>query len=225
MGGKKPGRLSSLLRPQGHKETQALLHVYAHEILMDTSAEARYPAVASHLAQCPRCLAMLNELLDVTRSVMNTVGRPAIVHQKPNLLRLSMPKDLRSSAQVQHSEARRSVWLELTSELLRTWQPSTLLGAARGALIYDSEDESLEDIVDVRVRIFREDDPAYVSIMVTIDRKAGMALDQSGLLVALHGTDFLQQQITDQSGVVRFAGVPSASLTPVRLSITLDQSA
>jgi hypothetical protein len=222
MARKKPRSTRAAHESGAHASTQELLHAYAHEILLGRSAEQAYPDIAKHLATCPACQLLLDELVIVARAVVQPERSAMLMHQQPDLSRLPKPAMLMPALAARTVQ---TIWLELTAELLRNWQPSALLGAARGSLLYDSADEHVEDLLDIRVRIFREENPALVSIVVLVDRHDAIAFDQAGSIVALHASELLQQQATDSAGIVRFSNIPSEVLSQLRVSITLDQAA
>jgi hypothetical protein len=222
MAGNKPRSTRAVPESRAHASTQELLHAYAHEILLGRNAQQTYPDIAKHLATCSACQLLLDELVVVARAVAQPEGQVALMHQQPDLSRLPKPAMLLPALAARTVQ---TIWLELTAEVLHSWQPSALLGAARGSLLYDSADEHIEDLLDIRVRIFREDNPALVSIVVTLDWQEAIAFDQAGLLVALYASELLQQHPTDSAGIVRFSNIPSTLLNQLRLSITLDQSA
>src|ERR1044071_6688824 len=120
-----------------HEEIGDLLHAYAHEVLMGGGPEERFPAVAAHLAQCAACRAELDELLEVTRAVYSADEAPVSSYPGPDLSRLPRPWQKQNDTDRPWFIDRfRRLWLEFSQPLLQAWQPSPLLGPARGILLF-----------------------------------------------------------------------------------------
>jgi hypothetical protein len=209
-----------------HNEVGDLLHAYAHETLIGGSPEARYPAVAAHLARCARCRADLAEVLEVTRVAFDPAGAPALACTPPDLSRLTRPWQQQTVAERPWFIDRfERIWLEFSQPLLRTWQPSPLLGSARGALLFAYRQEAASNDPSLRVEVYAEDDPATTLVSVTVDVPGRNALDQSGMPVTVYVGDSVRQAETDKSGTARFPQIPRQALQSLRLAITLGRSA
>jgi hypothetical protein len=209
-----------------HQEVRDQLHAYAFATLTQDAPEARYPAVAAHLVQCAECRADLDELLDMTRAAAMGVGEPISSGSAPDLLRLPRPRMIaanRSPPWLIDQLGR--LWLEFSEALLRSWQPSRVLGTSRGDLLYEYhyESETLEP--SLMVEIFAEEHPEMALLCVTLDAPNRDVRDQKGIPVTLHGAGVLQHAETDRSGTVRFPHIARAALAHLRLEITVGQSA
>lgn len=208
-----------------HPEVGDLLHAYAHAILIGGSPETHYPAVAAHLAHCPRCQAELEEMLDVTRAAFDPAGTSAIACSPPDLSQLPRPWQKQIAAgKPWFIDPFERLWLEFSQSLLQAWQPSPLLGSVRGTLLFAYRQETASSDPSLRVEVYAEDDPATTLVSVTVDVPMRNALDQSGLPVTVYVGDSAQQAETDKSGTARFPHIPRDALANLRLAITLGQS-
>jgi hypothetical protein len=226
MGSDQTGRRPSLPDQLSHQEVHDRLHAYAFAALMKDAPEARYPAVAAHLAGCRECRADLDELLDMTRAAAIGVGEPISPDSAPDLSRLPRPwmKTTNRSPPWLIDQLGR-LWLEFSEALLRSWQPSAVLGTPRGNLLYEYhyESETLEP--SLMVEIFAEEHSEMALLCVTIDVPNQDVRDQMGIPITLHGAGVLQHAKTDRSGTARFPHVARAALAHLRLEITVGQSA
>jgi hypothetical protein len=221
---KKQRRSSS--KQQSHAEARDLLHAYAHATLLGDSPEVRYPAVAKHLARCAICRADLKEMLEETRAAAEPVDLLADTRPQLDLTRLSQPwQQPGGDDRPWFIDQFRRLWLEFSQPLLQSWQPSPLLGAARGTQLFSYQQEAQSQEPGLRIQIYAEDDPALVLVSITVDLPDQDALDQSGLPVALYMDENARWTETDQSGTARFSQVPREALDHLRLAITLDRSA
>jgi len=226
MGSDQTGRRPSPPERLSHQEVRDRLHAYAFATLMEDAPEARYPAVAAHLADCTECRADLNEQLAMTRAAATGVGAPVSPDAVPDLSRLSRPwmKTANRSSPWFIDQLGR-LWLEFSEGLLRSWQPSAVLGTPRGDLLYEYhyESETLEP--SLMVEIFAEEHPEMTLLCVTLDAPNRDVRDQNGIPITLHGAGVLQHAETDRSGTARFPHIARAALAQLRLEITVDQSA
>ena len=117
------------------------------------------------------------------------------------------------------------LWLEFSETLLRSWQPSAVLGTPRGDLLYAYryESETLEP--SLIVEIFAEEHPEMALLCVTIDVPNRDVREQMGIPITVHGAGVLQHAETDRSGTARFPHIARAALAHLRLEITVGQSA
>ncbi|MFL5802924.1 MAG: hypothetical protein ACJ8CR_14430 [Roseiflexaceae bacterium] len=192
---------------------------------MGDAPEARYPAVAAHLARCAHCRADLAELLEETRAAADPTDLPASARPQPDLARLPRPWQQSGTDRPWFIDRFRRLWLEFSQPLLQSWQPSPLLGAARGTLLFGYQQEALSNDPGLRVHIYADDDPTMALVSVTVDLLDQNALDQAGLAVAIYIDDSAWWAETDRSGTARFSQVPRDALGRLRLAITLDRSA
>jgi hypothetical protein len=221
---KKQRRSSS--KQQSHAEARYLLHAYAHATLLGDSPEVRYPAVAKHLARCAICCADLKEMLEETHAAAEPVDLPTSARPQLDLARLSRPWQQPSGVdRPWFIDQFRRLWLEFSQPLLQSWQPSPLLGAARGTQLFSYQQEAQSQELGLRIQIYAEDDPALVLVSITVDLPDQDALDQSGLPVAIYVDENARWAETDQSGTARFSQVSREALGRLRLAITLDRSA
>lgn len=226
MGSDQTGRRPSLHDRLSHQEVRDRLHAYAFATLMEDAPEARYPAVAAHLARCAECRADLDELLDMTRAAAMGLGEPVSPDSAPDLSRLPRPRmktTTRSPPWFIDQLGR--LWLEFSEALLRSWQPSPVLGTPRGDLLYEYHYESETLAPSLTVEIFAEEHPEMALLCVTIDVPNRDVLDQVGMPITLHGAGMLQHAETDRSGTACFPHIARAALAHLRLEITVDQSA
>jgi len=226
MGSDQTGRHPSLHDQPSHQEVRDRLHAYAFATLMEDAPETRFPAVAAHLARCAECRADLDELLDMTRAAAMTVGEPVSHDSAPDLSRLPRPwmKATKRSPPWFIDQLGR-LWLEFSESLLRSWQPSPVLGTPRGDLLYEYHYESQTLEPSLTVEIFAEEHPEMVLLCATIDMPNRDVRDQMGTPIILHGAGVRQQAETDRSGTARFPHVARAALAHLRLEIMVDQSA
>jgi hypothetical protein len=220
------GRGPSLPNQLSHQEVRDRLHAYAFATLIEDAPEARYPAVAAHLARCTACRAVLDELIEMTRAAAVGEGEPVSLDSAPNLSRLPRPwMQTTSRSPPWLTDKLGRLWLEFSEALLRSWQPSAVLGTPRGALLYEYryESETLEP--SLTIEIFAEEDPEMTLLCITIDMPHRDVRDQMGIPITLQGAGVLEQAETDRSGTARFPHIARAALARLRLEITVGQSA
>jgi hypothetical protein len=221
-----PRRRQSTSVGLSHSDVGDLLHAYAHETLVGGSPETRYPEVAAHLARCARCRADLEEVLAVTRAAFDPAGAPANAYPPPDLSRLARPWQTQTTAERPWFIDRfQHLWLEFSQPLLQAWQPSPLLGSARGTRLFAYQQETTSNDPGLRVEAYAEDDPATALLSVTVDIPDRDALDQSGIPVTVYLGATARHADTDMSGTARFSRIPRDALASLRLEITLGRSA
>ena len=226
MGSDQTGRRPSLPDQLSHQEVRDRLHAYAFAILMEDAPEARYPAVAAHLARCTECRADLDELLDMTRTAAMGVGEPVSSDSVPDLSRLPRPRmKTANRSPPWFIDQLGRLLLEFSEALLRSWQPSPVLGTPRGDLLYEYHYESETQEPSLMVEIFAEEHPEMTLLYVTIDVPNRDVRDQMGIPITLHGAGVPQHAQTDRSGTARFPHIARAALAHLRLEITVGQSA
>ena len=228
-------RQSSTHRP-AHEASHDLLHAYAHTTMMGEVPEIKYPAVSRHLAECDECRADLDELLKVSQDAYTAADEPLIDLPQPNLSRLRRPwQQHKIRAHPWFIDRLGRLWLEFSEEILRAWQPSPLLGPARGTLLYTYSGKSEADSADggqaddqalaLKVDVMAEPDPRTALVRITVDLPAQNTLDQSGVPVTLYVGDTARHSATDTSCTVSFVQVPRDSLATIRLEIKVGQLA
>src|SRR5215216_4904657 len=167
MGSDQTGRRPSPPERLSHQEVRDQLHAYAFATLMEDAPEARYPEVAAHLARCAECRADLDELLDMTRAAAMTVGEPVSRASAPDLSRLPRPwMKVTNTGPPWLIDQLGRLWLEFSEALLQSWQPSPVLGTARGDLLYEYHYESQTLGPSLAVEIFAEEHPEMVLLYV-----------------------------------------------------------
>jgi hypothetical protein len=226
MGSDQTGRHPSVHDQLSHQEVRDRLHAYAFATLMEDTPEVRYPAVAAHLARCAECRADLDELLEMTRAAAMGSGEPASQEIAPDLSRLPRPwMKTTNRAPPWFIDQLGRLWLEFSQALLRSWQPSPVLGTPRGDLLYEYHYESQTLEPSLTVEIFAEEQPETALLCVTIDVPNRDVRDQVGIPITVHGAGALQHAATDRSGTARFPHIARAALAHLRLEFTVDQSA
>lgn len=189
--------------------------------LAGAAVEARFPAVAAHLAQCSHCQQAhqeLRALLHLERAGKLAVpSAPArfdfsyLPSRPPAAAAPAQPKPWRL-------DALGRLVIEFTAELLRnlpgpTLQPAMLKGEPLASLRYE-----LADVVDdVAVRIEVEPqrrNPQRLTIEVDVEIPSrGGWPHLAGSVVALRrGDELIDKQETDSFGKALFDGVPAADL-------------
>jgi hypothetical protein len=224
MGTDETRRYPSLHDQLSHQEVRDRLHAYAFATLMEDAPEARYPAVAAHLARCTECQVDLDELLDMMRAAAMAAGEPVSSNAAPDLSRLPRPwMKTTTRAPPWFIDQLGRLWLEFSEALLRSWQPSPVFGTSRGDLLYayHYESETLEP--SLTVEIFTEEHRETVLVSVTIDLPDRNVRDQMGLPITLYGAGKPQQAETDRSGTVRFPHIAREVLPKLRLEIMVGQ--
>lgn len=207
-----------------HDQVHDLLYAYAHERLMRAS-HTRYPVVAEHLAQCEVCRTDLQELLELMEIATTATYTASVDNPKPDLSKLPRPWQQKISAsRPWFIDQFGQLWLETNQQVLQSWEPSALLGAVRGSLLYTHVEDAVSNDPGLNIAIYAEDDPALALLSITVDDPQRDALDQSHIPVTLYIDGTARQAKTDSSGTVRFTHIPRAALATLRLAITLDQS-
>jgi hypothetical protein len=225
MGSDQTGRGPSSHHQLSHHELRDRLHAYAFATVMEDAPEARYPAVAAHLARCAACRADFDELLDMIRATGMGLGEPVSVDLAPDLSRLPRPwvKSTNRSPPWFIDQLGR-LWLEFSEALLRSWQPSPVLGTLRGDLLYQYHYESQTLEPSLTVEIFAEEHAETALLCVTIDMPNRDVRDQVGIPIIVHGAGGPEHAETDRSGTARFPHIARAALAHLRLEIKVDQS-
>jgi anti-sigma factor RsiW len=209
-----------------HEDVRHRLHAYAFATVIGESPEVRYPDVAAHLAECATCRNDLNELIAITHAGALELDAPIGDYPLPDMSRLTRPwLKAMNQGRPWFIDRLGRLWLEFSEALLRSWEPSPMLGPARGALLYEYRHEAQADDPSLSVEIFAEEHAETTLVCVMVDVPTQAALDQAGTLIVLHGAGAPQPVETDRSGTARFAHVPRSLLADLRLEIMVDRSA
>lgn len=218
-----------------HEAAAVALHVYAHDVLLGRSPENRDPQLARHVTTCAICQNDLAELLEVTRDASAFLTEPSMLPTpRLDFSRMQRPwRQTKTQQRPRFADQLGQIWIELSEEVLRSWQPLPLLGTARGALLYSSvnstqmalDSQAQEDDTSLTIDVLAGTAPHEVTLVITVDASARDALNQSGTRVIVYHDQAIAQGTTDSTGIVRFVGLPHELLPRLRICITVGQPA
>jgi hypothetical protein len=200
-----------------------LLPAYVTAEALGQQPQAVDPDVAAHIALCPHCHAELAELRELTFAAYTGRIEPASSYPQPDLSYLPTPGALPSANQQpwRLDELGRLI-ISFSQALLDSLRPPSLIGAARGQLLYSYafEPRVLPNL-QVSIDILAEDSTRGLGfVRVNVEALNHDPFEQTPRSIVLRTDEQTWQDYTDATGCVAFNAVPLAALPRLSIEIT-----
>ncbi|HEY0606053.1 MAG TPA: hypothetical protein VGD58_24225 [Herpetosiphonaceae bacterium] len=213
-----------------HDEIRDRLPEYATALVLGQPNQTQYAHIAAHIATCRSCHDALQELQPLVEISYTGELMPVATMPQFNLAFLQAKEVPGTPAPVPAQSMHRSWSIDTLGRLViplathvgpAMQQPR--LRAARGEALqrWDVKPDLPED-VNITIEIFDTNQPPLVTVQAQLDLALlENPLDQAGRVVHLSGNGHDWQEVTDESGLVRFAPIASSLLPALQLVIEL----
>ncbi|HEX6288319.1 MAG TPA: hypothetical protein VFZ66_03970 [Herpetosiphonaceae bacterium] len=203
------------------------LPAYVTAEALGQQPQRAYPDVAAHVGGCETCRAELDELREVILATYTGGLEPAPAYPQPDLSFLpSRAVQAARTPPWRFDELGRLI-IGFSQALLDSLRPPSLVGAARGQLLYSYalEPRPLPDLA-VSVDVLADDAAlGFGFVRVNVEALDRGPLDQAPSFVVLRAGGAIWQGLTDEAGYVAFEAVPLTALPDLTIEITPDADA
>ncbi|HEU4326833.1 MAG TPA: hypothetical protein VFS21_27080 [Roseiflexaceae bacterium] len=206
-----------------HAAVLALLPDYISLVIEERDAQAAFPDIAKHLAECGDCYGVFLDLLEMSEVCDD--AEPAKVVSEADLSFLRPPADARPPVKPVVPLAQRSsaseILIAFSRAIVEAFTQRRPAGALRGQVIHRSvQTVSGEPAVGVKVEIRAKDTLCDVEVLISRDDRP--PFKRQGTAVRLRAGALAQEAASDATGLATFHGIPLDALPLLRLTVVLD---
>lgn len=194
---------------------------YATFVTLGIPVPNSFATIAPHVESCLACRTTLDELFAITDAAYAGEIEAAPDYPTPDLSFLPAYGSLAAIARPWHIDHLGRLVIKFSQRLLDAMQPSPLVGATRGKLLYQFVHEvDTPPAMSVTIDVSRANDAHELAdVRVGIDLLQHDPLEQGGTHVTLTWEATTLEGTTDESGNVDFTGVPLHALHGLRVEI------